>query len=337
MRAVASYVDEEGRPRLRLVETDDPRPSRGEVLVRIRATALNRADLLQIRGLYPPPPGESEVPGLECAGEIEALGEDTSGWSVGDRVMALLAGGGQAERAAVPVGQLMPIPDGLGFNEAAALPEVGLTSWTNLVHEGGLRAGESVLVTAAASGVGTFAVQLARELGARVLVAGRSLERLERLRPLGAEALIELGDALPAKVREATDGRGADLVIELAGGEGVATSLQALAPRGRLVLVGILAGPRTEVDLADVLRRRLRLVGSVLRARPREEKVRLVADFLAFAGERLADGRLRPIVDRVLPFGEVAEAYAQMERGGVWGKIVLDVGQAPPAVRASGS
>lgn len=325
MRAVASHVDDQGKPCPRLVEMDDPSPAAGEVLVRIRATALNRADLLQIRGLYPPPPGESGVPGLECAGEIEALGEDSGGWAVGDRVMALLAGGGQGERAAVPVGQLMPIPDGLGFLEAAALPEVGLTSWTNLVHEGGLKAGETVLVTAAASGVGTFAVQLARELGARVLVAGRSLERLERLRPLGAETLLELGDDLPEKVREATGGRGADLAIELAGGQGIAASLKALAPRGRLVLVGLLAGPRAEIDLADLMRRRLRLIGSVLRARSRDEKKRLVADFLAFAGKRLADGRLRPIVDRVLPFDDVAEAYAQMERGGVWGKIVLDV------------
>lgn len=326
MRAVASHVDDQGRPCPRLVETDDPRPAAGEVLVRIRATALNRADLLQIRGLYPPPPGESEVPGLECAGEIEALGEGAGDWAVGDRVMALLAGGGQGERAAVPVGQLMPIPDGLGFQEAAALPEVGLTSWTNLVHEGGLKAGETVLITAAASGVGTFAVQLARELGARVLVAGRNLERLERLRPLGAKTLLELGDDLPEKVRAATDGRGADLVIELAGGQGLASSLKALAPRGRLVLVGLLAGPRADVDLADLMRRRLRLIGSVLRARSREEKEQLVTDFLSFAAERLADGRLRPIVDRVLPFGEVAEAYAQMERGGVLGKIVLDVG-----------
>lgn len=239
--------------------------------------------------------------------------------------MALLAGGGQAERVAVPVGQLMPIPEGLGFHEAAALPEVALTSWTNLVHEGGLTAGESVLVTAAASGVGTFAVQLARSLGAQVLVAGRSLERLERLRALGAETLIELSDTLPAKVCEATGGRGVDLVMELAGGEGVARSLQALGTRGRLVLVGVLAGPRSEIDLGDVLRRRLRLIGSVLRARSREEKARLVADFFAFARKRLDDGSLRPIVDRVLPFDEVAEAYAQLEQGGVWGKIVLAV------------
>ncbi len=309
----------------RLGELPDPRPAAGEVLVGVRATALNRADLLQIRGLYPPPPGESRVPGLECAGEIEELGPGVRGFRAGDRVMALLAGGGQAEKVAVPVGQLMPIPDGMDFEHAAVLPEVALTSWTNLVVEGRLERRQSVLITAAASGVGTFAVQLARELGARILVAGRDMERLERLRPLGAEACIPLDADLPKAVRAITDGPGVDLVIELAGGPGVAERLQALKIRGRLVLVGILAGATAELDLADVLRRRLHLVGSVLRGRSRDEKARLVADFSAFAAERLDDGRLRPVVHEVYPFEEIAEAYAQMERGGVFGKLVLTV------------
>ncbi len=307
----------------RLGELPDPEPGPGEALLHVRATALNRADLLQLRGLYPPPPGESEVPGLECAGEVAALGPGTSGYRIGERVMALLAGGGQAEKVTVPVGQLMPIPAGMSFERAAALPEVALTSWTNLVAEGGLESGASVLITAAASGVGTFAVQLASQLGARVLVAGRSLERLERLRPLGADVCILLDGTLPAAVREATGGRGADLVMELAGGPGLARRLAALRPRGRLVLVGVLAGTKSEIDLFDLLRHRLQLVGSVLRARPREEKARLVADFRSFAGQRLADGRLRPVVHSVRPFAEIADAYAEMERGGVFGKLVL--------------
>ena len=311
----------------RIGELPDPQPADGEVLVRVRATALNRADLLQIRGLYPPPSGESRVPGLECAGEIESLGPGVSGWRVGDRVMALLAGGGQAEKVAVPAGQLMPIPEGLDFEQAAALPEVAITSWTNLVAEGRLEPRQSVLITAAASGVGTFAVQLARELGARVLVAGRSMERLERLRELGAEACIPLDVSLPDAVRAITDGPGVDLVLELAGGPGLAQRLRALRSRGRLVLVGILAGGKAEIDLGDVLRRRLRLTGSVLRARPREEKARLIADFSAFAAERLADGRLRPVVHEIHPFGNIADAYAQMERGGVFGKLVLRMGR----------
>ncbi len=311
-------------------ELPDPRPAEGEVLLRVRATALNRADLMQIRGLYPPPPGESRVPGLECAGEIEALGSGVEDWREGDRAMALLAGGGQGEKVAVPAGQLMKIPQNLSFEQAAALPEAALTSWTNLVVEGGLRPErrrrrQSVLITAAASGVGTFAVQLARELGARVLVAGRSLERLKRLVPLGAEATIPLDASLPRAVRAITDGPGVDLVMELAGGPGIAVRLKALRSRGRLVLVGVLAGAAAEIDLGDLLRRRLHRVGSVLRARSRSEKARLVADFTAFAAERLADGRLKPVVHHVYPFAEIADAYAQMERGGVFGKLVLRV------------
>ena len=325
MRAVLpSSGDRAAVPRLG--ELPVPVPADGEVLVRVRATALNRADLLQIRGLYPPPPGESRVPGLECSGEIEELGPRVDGWQAGDRVMALLAGGGQAEKVAVPVGQLMPIPDGLDFEHAAALPEVALTSWTNLVVEGKLERRQSVLITAAASGVGTFAVQLARELEARVLVAGRDRSRLEQLRPLGAEACIPLDDSLPRAARAITDGPGVDLVIDLAGGAGLAERLKALRAGGHLVLVGILAGAAAEIDLADVLRRRLRITGSVLRARSRDEKARLVADFSAFAAERLADGRLRPVVHEVHPFENVAGAYAQMERGGVFGKLVLTVG-----------
>ena len=322
MRAVV--IDTKGgTPVPRVAEIPDPSPGPSEVLVRVRATALNRADLLQVQGLYPPPPGESDVPGLECAGDVEATGDDVGSWQVGDRVMALLAGGGHGEKVAVPTGQLMPIPGHMSYEKAAALPEVALTSWTNLVHEGDLGQGGSVLITAAASGVGTFAVQLARELGARVLVAGRHLGRLERLRELGADACLELGEGLPRAVREATGGQGVDLVMDLAGGPGVAGLMKALKTRGRLVLVGLLAGPRAEIDLSEVLRRRLSLVGSVLRGRSREEKARLVRDFHVFASERLEDGRLRPVTDRTYPFADAAEAYAQMERGGVLGKLIL--------------
>lgn len=321
MRALLPYDPDRAGPRLG--EVADPTAGPGEVVLAVRATALNRADLLQMRGHYPPPSGESEVPGLECAGVVESVGEGVDRWAPGTPAMALLAGGGHGERVAVPAGQLMPIPEGFAFTDAAALPEVALTAWTNLVHEGSLEPGQSVLITAAASGVGSFAVQLARELGARVLVAGRKLDRLERLRPLGADVCLPLDDDLPEKVREATDGHGADLVIDLAGGPGLRHRMAALADRGRLVLVGLLAGPRSEVDLADLLRRRLQLRGSVLRARSREEKARLIAGFQAFAKDRLADGRLEPVVDRVMPFGEITDAYAALERGGVFGKIVL--------------
>lgn len=325
MRAVVAETDPHG-PRPRLVEQPDPRPGPGELRIAVRATALNRADLLQLRGLYDPPPGESPVPGLEAAGVVDALGPGVDGWRVGDRLMALLAGGGHAERAIVPVGQAMPIPEAMTFVEAAALPEAGLTAWTNLVTEGGLVSGETVLVVAAASGMGTFIVQLARQLGARVLAAGRSVERLAPLGPLGADLLLPLGDDLPGAVRAATGGRGVDLVLDLAGGRWTPLALAALATRGRLVLLGLLDGRRAELDLGDLLSRRLRLIGSVLRTRSRAEKADLVRAFSAFAAPRLADGRLRPIVDRVLPFDRIADAYAAMAAGGVTGKIVVEMG-----------
>lgn len=308
-------------------ERPEPEPGPEEVLLRVRAAGLNRADLLQLQGRYPPPSGESDVLGLEAAGEIVALGPGVESWEVGQRAMALLAGGGLGEWVVVPVGQLMPIPAGLGFIEAAALPEAALTAWTNLVHEGGLAAGETVLITAAASGIGCFAVQLARELGARVAVAGRNLDRLEALEALGAEVLLPLATELPQELRRANGGKGADLVLEMAGGRWLPVHLAALEPRGRLVLVGLLAGGACELDLGLLLSRRLRLVGSVLRSRSRAEKAMLVGGFTAFGLPRLADGRLKPVVDRTFPLARVAEAYQALARGGVLGKIVVEIGE----------
>jgi putative PIG3 family NAD(P)H quinone oxidoreductase len=324
MRAL-TFVADPHRPLLRVEERPEPVPGPGEVLLRVHATALNRPDLQQVRGLYPPPAGESEIPGLEAAGVVAGLGPGAEGWHQGDRAMALLAGGGQAELAVAPVGQLMAIPERLSFEQAAAIPEAGLTAWTNLVHEGRLEAGESVLITAAASGVGTFAVQLARELGARVLVAGRSPARLQPLLELGAAAALPLGADLPAGVRAATGGRGVDLVLDFVGGEAIVLHLDCLRDGGRLLLVGLLGGGKASVPLWAVMRRRLRLIGSVLRPRSRDEKATLVAGFREFALPRLADGRLRPVVDRVLPFARIAEAYEQLERGGVLGKVVLQL------------
>lgn len=321
MLAVSPVIPADGVPQL--VEVPDPAPGPGEVLVTVAATALNRADLLQLKGLYPPPPGESAIPGLECAGTVAALGPGVQGWSVGDRVMALLAGGGQGEKVAVPEGQLLPVPKRMPLSTAAGIPEAALTAWTNLVREGGLQVEETVLITGAASGVGTFTVQLARELGARVIVAGRSRERLEGLRALGADACCVLGESFVEAVREATDGQGVDLVLDLVGGEHLPRCLEVLAYRGRLVLVGLLAGRTAAVDLGVILRQRLHVVGSVLRARSREEKAQLVHGFLQFGLPRLLDGRLKPIIDRTLPFAQVAEAYAAMRQGGILGKIVL--------------
>lgn len=325
MRAVlpAGPPQSGGRLEPRLGEVPEPGLGASEVLVRVRTAGLNRADLLQLRGLYPPPPGESEVPGLECAGVVERPGDGTGGWAPGDRVMALVAGGGQAELASVPAGQLMALPDALTFEQGAALPEAGLTAWTNLVAEGGLEAGETVLVTGANGGVGTMAVQIAHQLGARVLAAGRTLARLEPLTGLGADGLLVDDAGLAEAVRDRTRGRGVDLVFDLVGGERLPGHLAALRNRGRLVLIGLMAGRTAELDLGEILRRRLVLRGSVLRSRSREEKAALVAAFADFALPRLADGRIRPVVERTLPFERVAEAYRHLEAGGVTGKVVL--------------
>ncbi len=308
----------------RVGDLPDPVPGPGEVLVAVEAAGVNHADLHQIRGQYPPPPGESEVPGLECAGRV--VGREMPGlWQPGARVMALVGGGGQATLAAIPTGQLMPLPDNLSFIEGGAIPEAGLTAWTNLVAEGELQAGETVLVTGATGGMGSFAVQLARELGARVLAAGRDPGRLEQLRALGVEEICVAGSDLAQQVREATGGRGVDLVFDLVGGPSLNAHLGALRDAGRLVLIGLLGGRKVDVDLGAVLSRRLRITGSVLRPRPRAEKARLVEAFAAFALPRLRDGRLKPVVEKVIPFERAAEAYKALEGGGTFGKIVLEM------------
>ncbi len=319
MRAVLPADPERGhRPRL----GDLAEPVRGadEVLVEVRATALNRADLLQLRGLYPPPAGESEIPGLECAGVVLESAVDE--WRSGDRVMALLAGGGHAERVAVPVGQLMPIPEGMSFEEGAAIPEAALTAWTNLAGEARLEPGESVLITGATGGVGSFALQLAAELGATVIGAARDSEAL---RSAGVELAVTDDDSLPARVRELTDGAGVDVILDLSSGPLLAAHLEALADRGRLVLVGLMAGARAQLDLGAVLTRRLVIRGSVLRSRSRQEKASLVTAFHAFAADRLADGRLRPSIHATFPLERLPDAYATLERGSVAGKVVVFV------------
>jgi putative PIG3 family NAD(P)H quinone oxidoreductase len=325
LRAVLPH--EAGREGPRLGELPDPVAGEREVLLRVRAAGLNRADLLQRRGRYPPPGGESEVPGLEAAGEIAAVGEGVEGWQVGDRAAALLAGGGQAELVAAPEGSLIRIPGDWTDEEAAALPEVALTAWTNLVAEGGLAATDTVLVAGATGAVGAYAVELAQALSARVIAAGRERKRTERLRGRGADEIVAL-DELPGALEElAPDG--VDLVIDLVGGEHTSRLIDSLAERGRLVLVGLMAGDRAELDLGRILARRLELRGSTLRSRSRAEKADLVTGFLAFAGERLARRELVPGVARVFGFDDVADAYDHLANGRPFGKVVLRV--APPA------
>lgn len=316
MRAVLP-VDPKRGPEPVLGECAEPIPAAGEVLVEVRATALNRVDLMQLRGLYPPPPGESDIPGLECAGVVV---ETAGSWQSGDRVMALLAGGGHAERVAVPAGQLMRIPDGMDFGQAAAVPEAGLTAWVNLVEEAGLVSGESVLITGASGGVGSFAVQIAGALGAIVIGAARDVGRLGAV---GIETAVADDESLPERVRALTGGAGVDVIMDLACGGSLNRHLDALADRGRLVVVGLMAGSSAEIDLSAVLRRRLSIKGSVLRPRSREEKAALIGAFAAFAGSRLADGRLRPSIHASFPFDRIADAYAALAKGSVAGKIVV--------------
>jgi putative PIG3 family NAD(P)H quinone oxidoreductase len=296
------------------------------VLVRARATAVNRADTLQRRGFYPPPPGVSEIIGMEVAGEVAALGEGVEGWRPGDRVMALLAGGGYAELVAVPAAQLMPIPAGLSWAEAAAIPEVFLTAHDNLFTRGRLAAGETVLIHGGAGGVGTAAIQLAKRAGARVLVTAGSAHKLERCRELGTDAGINHREEdFPARVRELTGGHGADLVLDVMGASYLARNLDALAVEGRLVIIGLQGGATAEIDLNQMLRRRLTVIATTLRGRPLEQKAEIVGRFVEEALPGFDDGALRPVVDRVLPLAEAAAAHRAMEAGENVGKIVLAV------------
>ncbi len=313
-------------PLVTVIDRPDPIAGEGEILVEIAATALNHADLHQLQGNYPPPPGESEIPGLECSGTIAALGPgvDPASFPVGSRGMALLAGGGHAQRVAVPVGQWMPIPASLSFVEAAALPEAALTAWTNLVAEGEVQAGESVLISGAAGGMGSFAVQIARELGARVFATGRDPERLARVAELGVEVVLEHEQS--EQIRALTDGRGVDLVLDFVGGRGFAERVGLLRRQGRAILIGTSAGRESTLDLGVILGRRLRIVGSTLRPRSRAEKAQRVRDFWSFAAARVEDGRLRAIVDRTLPFEAIAEGYralADFRAARPFGKIVV--------------
>jgi tumor protein p53-inducible protein 3 len=333
MRAI--LVEKPGGPEvLALGEAPDPVPGAGEVLVRTRAAGVNRADLLQRMGRYPPPPGASPILGLELAGEVVGHGppvhEDTPPGGplpeIGAGVMALVTGGAYAEMASVPVGAAIEIPPGMAHTAAAAIPEAFLTAWMNLVELGGLTEGETVLIHAGASGVGSAAIQLARELGARVLATAGSEEKLEFCRGLGASAAInrrheDFAEAALAR----TEGRGVDLILDFVGAPYWEGNLEALRRGGRLTLIGFLGGSRGEIDLGPLMRKNLRVTGTTVRGTPIGTKARVTGDFAAFALPRFADGRLKPLVDRVFPLAEAAEAHRYMGENRNRGKIILAV------------
>lgn len=315
-------------------EVPEPVVGPGQVLVEVAATAVNRADLLQRAGHYPPPPGESEILGLEMAGVIAAVGPRVDGWHPGDRVCALLAGGGYAQRVAVDGRLLLPVPAGWSLARAAAVPEAFLTAWVNLFQEARLQPGESVLVHGGASGVGTAAIQLARQAGCRVLATAGSPAKRECCRQLGAELAVDYREvdfaaAVRAHLVEATgrapDEAGVDAVLDIAGASHLGRNLEALAPQGRLVLLSLLGGRTGPIDLGLVLRKRLRLIGSTLRGRPVAEKGRIAAGFRAQFWDHLGDGRVVPVIDRVLPIAQAQVAHAVLERNENTGKVVLEV------------
>lgn len=327
MRAVV--IPEFGGPEvLRVASTPDPVPGRDEIVVRVAASGVNRADLLQRRGLYPPPPGESETPGLEFAGTVEALGPGATRWRPGQHVMGIVAGGGYAEKVVVHETVAVAVPSGMDMREAGAVPEVYMTAYDAIFRQGGLKGGETLLVHAVGSGVGTAALQLALRAGARVAGTSRTRAKLDRAAKMGLELALDGDGDWPRAVRDATDGRGADVILDLVGGPYLARNQAAVAPRGRHVVVGVPGGARAGIDLRLLMVRRARMMGTVLRARPVEEKAALAREFERDVLPGFGDGSLKPVVDRIFPAEQAADAHRRMEANRNFGKIVLDWGSA---------
>jgi NADPH:quinone reductase len=326
MKAVR-FTGKGGPEVVELAEVETPVPQRGEVLVRVRAAAMNRADLLQRRGLYPPPPGYREdIPGLELAGEVASVGAGVTAWKAGDRVMAIASGEAQAEFAVTHERMLLRVPDGLTLEEAGAIPEAGMTAHDALFTLGGLRPGGTVLIHAVGSGVATAALQIARAAGALTIGTSRTADKLERAAALGLDHGLLVGREAPAfaeEVRRLTGRRGASVILDFVGAPYVAENLACLAPGGRLISIGTLAGPKATVDLGLLMRSRGSIVGTVLRQRPLEEKIAATTAFGRDVVPLVAAGRVKPVVDAVLPAARAREAHERMEANDSFGKIVL--------------
>jgi putative PIG3 family NAD(P)H quinone oxidoreductase len=321
----AIVVREPGGPEtLEYADLPDPEVGPGDVLIDVAATAVNRADLLQRQGHYDPPPGASSVIGLECSGTVAALGKDVTEHAVGDEVCALLAGGGYATRVAVPAGQVMPLPGGVDLVTAAALPEVAATVWSNVMMVAGLRSGETFLVHGGAGGIGSFAIQLAAAVGARVITTGGSADKLAFCAGLGADVTIDYREQdFVEVVREVTDGHGADVILDNMAASYLGRNVAALAVEGRLVVIGMQGGTRGELDLGALMRKRAAIVATTLRARPASEKATICRAVTEHVWPLVADGTIRPVVDTTLPLAEAAEAHRRMESGAHSGKILL--------------
>ncbi|MEE1622045.1 NAD(P)H-quinone oxidoreductase [Zafaria sp. J156] len=318
------YTSSGGHEVIRVVERPRPEADPGHVLIKVAAAGLNRADVQQRRGVYPPPPGESDIPGLEVSGTVAAVGDGVEAYDAGAPVCALLASGGYAEYAAVPVGQVLPVPDGVGLTEAAGLPEVAATVWSNLVMEAGAARGDTVLVHGASGGIGAAAIQILKALGCTVAVTGSSPEKLEFARSLGADHLIDYTrEDFPAALRERTGGHGADVVLDVVGAKYLARNLDSLATGGRLVVIGLLGGARAELDLGLLMRRRARVIGTTLRARPAAEKAEIMRQVHLHVWPLLASGALRATTDRTYPLAQVRDAHEYFDSGSHRGKVLL--------------
>ena len=325
MRAIVA-AGSGGPEVLSLGDLPDPDPGPGEVLVDVAATAVNRADLLQRQGFYPPPPGASDVIGLECSGTVAALGEGVEGWTVGDEVCALLAGGGYAERVVVPAGQLMPVPTGVDLVTAAALPEVACTVWSNVFMVAGLRPGEHFLVHGGAGGIGTMAIQLAHTLGARVYTTAGSAEKLAICTDLGADVVINYReDDFVEVVKRESDDHGADVVLDNMGAQYLPRNVDVLAPEGRLLVIGMQGGTKGELDLGVLLRKRGAVVAASLRSRPTPDKAAICAAVVEHVWPLVETGLVRPVIHRTLPLAQAGEAHALLESGDAVGKVLLTV------------
>jgi putative PIG3 family NAD(P)H quinone oxidoreductase len=302
-----------------------PKPGLGEVLIQVAAAGVNRPDVLQRQGNYPVPPGASDIPGLEVAGEIVALGPDTGEWQCGDRVMALLAGGGYAEYASAPAAQCLPVPKGFTMIEAAAVPETFFTVWTNVFERGGLRSGESLLVHGGASGIGTTAVQLGAAFGARVFATAGAREKCRACERLGAERAIDYKtEDFVEVVKQLTGGKGVDVILDMVGGDYVVRNVAAAAVEGRIVSIAFLRGAKVEINLAPIMAKRLVLTGSTLRPRSVEQKARIADALRAKVLPLLDSGQIKPVIDATFPLTRAADAHRRIDADHT-GKIVLTV------------
>ncbi|NGN67828.1 NAD(P)H-quinone oxidoreductase [Streptomyces sp. A7024] len=307
-------------------EVPDPVPAEGEVLVDVVASAVNRADIAQRQGNYPPPPGAPPYPGLEASGRVAALGPGVAGWAVGDEVCALLSGGGYATKVAVPAGQLLPVPQGVDLVAAAALPEVASTVWSNVFMVAHLRPGETLLVHGGASGIGTMAIQLAKAVGARVAVTAGSAEKLERCRALGADILINYREQdFASELKKATDGGGADVILDIVGADYLKQNVKALAVNGRITIIGMQGGRRGELDIGALMMKRGAVVGTTLRSRPLGEKASIVAAVREHVWPLIESGRVKPVIDRAVAMQDAADAHRYVEESGHVGKVLLTV------------